>query len=123
MEGKFKNSFFRMGVLTKAVKNFDDGDFDAIVVVAPSTKVRVFFVSFQKKLRCGPDRFRRFDVYWIQRNKQSIYLDKLKSFAEFIICKSQLLKCEIKKHVKLVLDYFPSLIEIAFFVSSELCIL
>ena len=38
-----------MGVLTKAVKNFDDGDFDAIVVVAPSTKVRVFFVSFQKK--------------------------------------------------------------------------
>lgn len=27
-----------MGVLTKAVKNFDDGDFDAIVVVAPSTK-------------------------------------------------------------------------------------
>ena len=49
MEGKLKNLFFRMGVLTKAVKNFDDGDFDAIVVVAPSTKVRVFLLVFKKK--------------------------------------------------------------------------
>ncbi len=42
MEGKFKNEMFRMGVLTKAVKSLDDGNFDAIVVVAPSTKVSVF---------------------------------------------------------------------------------